>query len=140
MLIISKTLLSELSAHGAREYPYECCGAMLGRMSAGEKQVTQLVSLQNESKENKKRRFAVTSEDYMKLAEKAKSAGLSLLGFYRSHPDHPAIPSETDLAYAWPVFSYIIQSVKNGEPGDIFSYTLDLNTDTMTEEKISIEE
>ena len=140
MITLSKTHLSELHQHGIEAYPEECCGAMLGRMLTDSKQVVELVRIENQSTENKHRRFAVTAEDYKAIEDLAKEKKLSLLGFYHTHPDHPAQPSETDLKFAWPFFSYFILSVKKGRPDILNSFVLDLDKNELVEEKVQVSE
>lgn len=140
MITLSKTHLSELHQHGIEAYPEECCGAMLGRMLTDSKQVVELVRIENQSTENKHRRFAVTAEDYKAIEDLAKEKKLSLLGFYHTHPDHPAQPSETDLKFAWPFFSYIILSVTKGKPDTLNSFVFDLDKNELIEEKVQVSE
>ena len=127
MIILSKTHFFELKSHGEEAYPYECCGAFLGKTEQDKKIVYQIVRLDNEWEDDheKYRRFAISSNDYLMLEKKADSENQQLLGFYHTHPDHQAKPSVTDLKFAWPLFSYIILSVNNGTCGDLFSYVLD---------------
>ena len=81
----------------------------------------------------------ITDKDYQELEAQAKDSGLTLLGFYHTHPDSPSVPSETDLAYAWPFFSYIILSVNNRKADTINSYVLDLDSSAFKEEQLQIE-
>ena len=110
MITISKTLFNNMLSHGVSEYPHECCGAFFGTNELKNKQVLDSLEIENQSDENKTRRFKVLPVDYMKCVKYAKLNKLDFLGFYHSHPDHPALPSETDRRYAWPNFSYIIFS------------------------------
>ena len=71
-----------------------------------------------------RRRFLVRPSDYRDAERRAAAIGAELLGFYHSHPDHPAEPSQYDLDHAWPFFSYVIVSVRNGAPGDMTSWRL----------------
>ena len=68
--------------------------------------------------------FRIDDQDYLAAERQARAAGLALLGFYHSHPDHPAVPSQYDLDHAWPFFSYIIVSVRDGVPEDMTSWRL----------------
>jgi proteasome lid subunit RPN8/RPN11 len=61
---------------------------------------------------------------------------LEVIGFYHSHPDHPAIPSQYDLDHAWPVYSYIIVSVKAGDSQDLRSWEMEPNRSRFTEERV----
>ncbi len=144
MITIFPTHLTDIQAEGIAAYPEECCGAMLGLLDpkTGEKQVQKLIPLDNQWEETpgetKARRFAVSPQAYQWVEKKAKEEQLQVLGFYHSHPDHPAFPSDTDLAYAWPLFSYIIISIPKASPGDIHSFELDLNSGKFKQEKLII--
>ena len=106
--------------HGTETYPNECCGALFGRDGA----VVSTFALPNTTEEGPRRRFLVRPQDYREAEGRAATLGLELLGFYHSHPDHPARPSQYDLDHAWPVFSYIIVSVRAGVPEDMTSWVL----------------
>src|SRR4051812_37239788 len=96
--------------HGEETYPHECCGALVG--SSGRVQAA--VPLPNTTEEGPRRRFLVRAADYRLAEERAGGLGGDLLGFYHSHPDHPAQPSQFDLDHAWPTFAYIIVAVASG--------------------------
>jgi proteasome lid subunit RPN8/RPN11 len=93
--------------HGEETYPHECCGALVG---AGDR-ITVAVALPNMTEEGPRRRFLVRPSDYRLAEQQASAQGGELLGFYHSHPDHPARPSQFDLDHAWPTFAYIIVAV-----------------------------
>jgi proteasome lid subunit RPN8/RPN11 len=113
-------VLEAIRTHGAETYPHECCGALLGQAGTA----LEAWPLPNTTKEGPRRRFLVRPPDYRAAEQRATATGLELLGFYHSHPDHPARPSQYDLDHAWPVFSYVIISVAQGQPGDITSWRL----------------
>ncbi len=96
--------------HGEETYPHECCGALVG--SGG--RVTAAVPLPNTTEEGPRRRFLVRPSDYRLAEQRASELGGELLGFYHSHPDHPARPSQFDLDHAWPNFAYVIVAVAAG--------------------------
>ena len=93
--------------HGEDTYPHECCGALVGRDGA----ITGVVALPNTTEEGPRTRFLVRPSDYREAETRAGELGGELLGFYHSHPDHPARPSQYDLDHAWPTFAYVIVSV-----------------------------
>jgi proteasome lid subunit RPN8/RPN11 len=101
--------------HGQETYPHECCGALIGR----DESVTDVVALPNTTEEGPRRRFLVRPSDYRLAESRAAELGGELLGFYHSHPDHPARPSQFDLDHAWPTFAYIIVAVANAAAGDM---------------------
>jgi proteasome lid subunit RPN8/RPN11 len=109
-----------IRAHARQTYPHECCGALIGR--DGFVQGTH--ALPNTTEEGPRRRFLIRPEDYREAERQAGSLGLDLLGFYHSHPDHPARPSQYDLDHAWPVFSYVIVSVTTDDTGPLTSWRL----------------
>jgi len=123
---LREELAARIRAHGVETYPHECCGALLGRDAEGgaAREVKSLLPLANRRNDSPRNRFELTAED-VRLAEKtAKDEGLELLGWYHSHPDAPARPSEFDRDHAWPWYSYIIVSVQKGEPRDMTSWRL----------------
>lgn len=109
-LTISAGVDEAIRRHGQETYPHECCGALVGR-DAG---VTEIVALPNTTEEGPRRRFLVRPFDYQLAERRATELGGELLGFYHSHPDHPARPSQYDLDHAWPTFAYIIVAVVAG--------------------------
>ena len=109
-----------IRAHGVETYPNECCGALIGREGV----VTATYALPNTTEEGPRRRFLVRPSDYREAEKRATAAGGDLLGFYHSHPDHPARPSQYDLDHAWPFFSYIIVSVRDGVSEAMTSWRL----------------
>ncbi len=101
--------------HGEETFPHECCGALIG---TGDR-VTAAVPLPNTTEEGPRRRFLVRPSDYRLAEQQASELGGELLGFYHSHPDHPARPSQFDLDHAWPNFAYVIVSVMAGAARDM---------------------
>jgi proteasome lid subunit RPN8/RPN11 len=106
-LTISADVDRAIRAHGQETYPHECCGAIVGRND----RVGAIVALPNTTEEGPRRRFLVRPSDYREAERRASELGGELLGFYHSHPDHPARPSQYDLDHAWPTFAYIIVAV-----------------------------
>jgi proteasome lid subunit RPN8/RPN11 len=109
-LTISARADEAVRRHGEETYPHECCGALVGRGDG----VTDAVALPNTTEEGPRRRFLVRPSDYRLAEQRATELGGELLGFYHSHPDHPAKPSQYDLDHAWPTFAYVIVAVAAG--------------------------
>ncbi len=125
MLLLRKDLEQEIRDHGARDYPHECCGAMLGTdLDDAGREVRALFPLINRRDDSPRNRFSITPEDFRAAERAAAESGLDLLGWYHSHPDHPARPSEFDREHAWPWYSYVIVSVDAGVPKDLTSWQL----------------
>lgn len=125
-------IVDAINAHGHETYPNECCGALIG----GDGIVSETLALPNTTEEGPRRRFLVRPDDYRAAEVRARAAGQDLLGFYHSHPDHPARPSQYDLDHAWPSFSYVIVSIVNGTAADLRSWRLREDRSQFDEEAI----
>jgi proteasome lid subunit RPN8/RPN11 len=126
-------VVAAIRTHGRETYPHECCGALLGR----DGEVVSTVALPNTTEEGPRRRFLVRPADYRTAERAATDAALDLVGFYHSHPDHPARPSQYDLDHAWPSFSYVIVSVMEAAPVDLRSWKLREDRAAFDEEPIA---
>ena len=98
--------------HGVETYPNECCGALIGTEGV----VHNIAALPNVTDEGARRRFRVSDTDYRFVEGEARRLQQDLLGFYHSHPDHPARPSQYDLDHAFPFFWYVIVSIQQARP------------------------
>lgn len=130
-LKVTDDQLTAIRRHGARTYPDECCGALLGP-KAGE--VSEAYPLDNTFPDGQRRRFLVGPDEYRRAEARAAETGLQLIGFYHSHPDHPAEPSQFDLDHAWPNLSYLIVSVRQGQPKEARSWRLKADRSAFEEE------
>ena len=101
-----------IRSHGVETYPNECCGALIGRDGV----VSSVAPLPNTTEEGARRRFLVRPSDYRHAEAEAARLKGELLGFYHSHPDAPARPSQYDLEHAWPFFWYVIVSIQQAVP------------------------
>jgi proteasome lid subunit RPN8/RPN11 len=136
-LRLGPRIVAAIKRHGADTYPYECCGALIGSTQEnGDVEVVDVRPLDNVTSEGPRRRFLVSAQDYAGSQSHARRAGLELLGFYHSHPDHPAEPSQYDLDHAWPNFSYVIVAVGAGRPGDVRSWRLRADRSSFEEEMV----
>jgi len=126
MICLTETLAGEVRSEGERAYPNECCGVLLGVLGENEeKSVTQILPILNEFSEGEQyHRFLITPENMLDAEKKARALKLDVLGFYHSHPDHPARPSDFDREHALPFYSYIITAVEKGEARDFTSWIL----------------
>jgi proteasome lid subunit RPN8/RPN11 len=138
---LSDRVRDAIRRHAAEAYPYECCGALIG--AAIDDELVELVEivdakpLDNVTEEGPRRRFRVSATDYRQSEARARELGAELVGFYHSHPDHPAQPSQYDLDHAWPNFSYVIVAVAHGRPGDIRSWRLRPDRSQFDEETLA---
>jgi proteasome lid subunit RPN8/RPN11 len=124
---ISPDALEAIRAHGAEGYPEEICGVMIG--TRGDKTVTEAKRAKNIvgqrdsqwpdlGKERKRDRYTIDPRDHIRIAREADAAGLDIVGYYHSHPDHPAQASRTDAEMASADYVYLIVSVHEGKPVD----------------------
>ncbi len=138
MIQLSAIHFSEIAAHAERDYPYECCGLLLGSFTAERvKVVSEIYSISNAREEQAKRnRFLILPEELVRGERYAAARGLDVVGFYHSHPDHPAVPSQYDLEHAWPLYSYIVVSVKAGAAHGLRSWEMQADRSRFNEEEI----
>lgn len=121
---IPAELLQRIRAHAVETYPHECCGALLGNDGEAVREVVDLLPLANRRNDSPRNRFELTPDDVRLAEQTAAAKQLELIGWYHSHPDAPARPSEFDRDHAWPWYSYIIVSVRKREPRDTTSWRL----------------
>ena len=132
MLRIHYTEYEALRAHGEETYPNECCGVLLGKSVAGEvdgaatvNHVQQIVRAGNTRTDSAHNRYNIAPQELVKIQRQARGLGLDIVGFYHSHPDHPAQWSATDFAEAhWLGCSYVITSVEKGKAALTNSFLL----------------
>jgi proteasome lid subunit RPN8/RPN11 len=150
-LKMSAEIAQKIREHGAQGYPNECCGALLGRDADGTsdattgggailpaREILALFPLVNRREDSPHNRFSVTAEDVRDSENAAREKGLDVVGWYHSHPDHPARPSQYDREHAWPWYSYIIVSVANGKPQEMTSWRLSDDRSEYAREEIAI--
>jgi proteasome lid subunit RPN8/RPN11 len=133
-LRIRPDTVAAIREHGGNTYPHECCGALI----ACDGEIMEAFALPNTTAEGPRRRFLVSPADYAAVENRARAIGADLAGFYHSHPDHPARPSEYDRAHAWPNWSYVIVSVIAGRSADMTSWRLREDRTDFEEEPIEI--
>ncbi len=125
-----------IHTHGEQAYPEECCGMLLGTQENGEYVVEEVVEIENRQGENRRRRFLITPAQYRDAERTAALRNRTLLGFYHSHPDHPAIPSQFDTDHALPWFVYVIVSVQKGKAANVSAWVLEEQQRRFTEASV----
>jgi proteasome lid subunit RPN8/RPN11 len=137
---LTRQELRRMEQHGAEAYPNECCGVLLGKEQDGRKVITDILPLKNARADarqsssdllpegfrdgSSRNRFLIFPEDLLQSEREARKRGVDIMGFYHSHPDHPARPSEYDRKAAWPWYTYLILAVENGSPREITGWLL----------------
>ena len=138
MLKFNNQCVDTMKAHARQTYPEECCGILFGTIEGDKKIVHDALAIDNSSEQQRTRRFIITPEDYRNAEALATGKGLDVLGFYHSHPDHPARPSQFDLEHAFPWWSYVIIGVDQGKPSAMSSWLLLEDRSRFEEEKFEI--
>jgi proteasome lid subunit RPN8/RPN11 len=138
-IILTADQKRQIETEGAAAYPNECCGIMYGRDKPGIGRVVEkLEPVENDFEPGEQyHRFSITGATLMR-AEKQCTGGQMVLGFYHSHPDHPARPSEYDREHGWPFYSYVIVAIARKKPQDMTCWVLDEATEQFGEQMISI--
>ena len=136
-LKLSSAQARQIEAEGAAAYPSECCGIMFGADRDGQRIVERLQPVANVFDAAEQfHRFSISPQQLMAAEKEAAEKGELVLGFYHSHPDHPARPSEYDRTHAWPFYSYVIVSIANRQAVDMTSWILDERTETFSRQEI----
>lgn len=143
MLKISRSDYDALREHGKETYPHECCGVLLGSFGdEGEKAVARVARCGNTRDDSPHNRYHIDPKELIRIQREGRERGEEIVGFYHSHPDHPARWSVTDLAEAhWFGCSYVITSVKAGEATTTNSFELtgtDENDKNFADESVDL--
>ncbi len=138
MIEIPSEVLRQIYADGEAAYPEEGAGFLFGK-SGEVRQVKAIMNLPNAREESARHsRYLITPQDMLQAERESEKKGMEILGVYHSHPDHPNRPSEYDLEWAMPWFSYVITSVHDGRALDCRSWQLKDDRSGFSEEKIII--
>lgn len=158
MIRLSKANLEAIRQHGAQDYPRECVGVLLGKLEGDKRIVEEVRPLPNtfdpsweaQVREEKgvqpqaaaipgqERRYLVAPDTMFRLMREERATGVKVIGFYHSHPDHPARPSVYDRDWASPWYIYCILSVQHGQPKEFTAWQLNEAGDAFVEEKIEV--
>jgi proteasome lid subunit RPN8/RPN11 len=138
MITLDPKALEAIHEHGREAYPEECCGALLGTGGNGSARVARIARMDNARRDERRRRYVIEPLEYARVERQADAESLSVLGFYHSHPDHPAVPSEYDREHGFPFFHYIVLSVGAGVPGEAASWVLSEDRGAFEREEIRI--
>ena len=128
-----------IRTEGERAFPYECCGFLLGREIDGVRLMQEVAPVENAREDAARHhRFLITPEDYMRMDKQARRQDLDVVGFYHSHPDAPARPSQFDTENGWPWYSYVIVSVADGAARDMTAWVLADDCSAFCDEELLI--
>ncbi|MHB8231379.1 MAG: M67 family metallopeptidase [bacterium] len=139
-IIIPKNELEIIKKHAAEIFPYEACGGLLGRLEGENKVIIKAYPAENRYGKIAWDSFEIEPKDMLEMDKISRKENLEILGFYHTHPNHPAIPSNFDINASWPYYSYVILSVKGNAPEsvtDVKSYLMpDKNSAPVSEEVV----
>ena len=142
MLKISRSHYDSLRQHGEETYPHECCGVLLGQMGDDGRVVTSIARAGNTRNDSPHNRYHIDPKELIRIQREGRERGEDIVGFYHSHPDHPARWSQTDLAEAhWFGCSYVITSVEKGKAAITNSFKLagtEENDKQLMDEKVEV--
>ena len=125
MLTIKNADYDQLSRHGEETYPFECCGVLLGQFTGQDRVVQEVIRCGNTRADRPQDRYHIDPKELIRIQRQATARDRDIVGFYHSHPDHPARWSQTDLAEAhWMGCSYVITSVERGQAHDTNAFVL----------------
>jgi proteasome lid subunit RPN8/RPN11 len=139
-IIFTAAQIQSISAHAEDMYSEECCGILLGEIANSDRTVIEVIptvnawvkadqvdesNLSDQVDRSKQSRYTIAPQDIFQAQKRGRDLDLEIIGFFHSHPDHPAIPSTCDRDRAWEVYSYPIVSVIQGQVSDIRSWLLD---------------
>ena len=134
---VPASILDEIRRHGEAAYPAECCGAMIGRSVDGGKEVVRIAPALNRRTDDP-HRYLIAPDDLRRVEADARRQSLEVVGYYHSHPDHPARPSAFDTEHAWPWYSYLIVRIDHGRAADAASWVLDDERPLMHPESLEV--
>lgn len=127
-VVLPAALLAEIRRHGQLTYPEECCGFLVAKESAPDdespRKIVRVAPMQNRMEGARRRRFSILPEELRTFESSLEGTGELLVGFYHSHPDHPAFPSRFDQDHAWPWYSYLVLAVDHGRPEALGAFEL----------------
>ena len=118
VLLLAESHLGPILRDCAQGYPEEVCGVLVGRVhDGGVRLVEDVIPLRNERNEQRTHRYLIGPDEFRRAEAEATAQSREILGFYHSHPDHPALPSSFDKEHAWPWYAYVIVPVQTGVAG-----------------------
>lgn len=138
MIRLKSADIEEIKQIAQKTYPHECCGVMVGSIENGVKTVTELIPAENQRTDSPANRYLITPDLLNELEKKLKGTDRAIVGFFHSHPDVPAQPSNYDQDHAWPWYSYVIVSVNKGQAGEIHNWKLRDDRSAFDAEKIEL--
>lgn len=133
---IASTALDAIKSHGAEGYPHEICGILVG--PRGGRTATDAKRAKNIIVERARDRYEIDPRDHIRIQREADADGQDIIGYYHSHPDHPAQASRFDTERAWAGYVYVIVSVAEGNPVDANAFVAEKDGGPFRSEPLEI--
>ncbi|MFI5413013.1 MAG: Mov34/MPN/PAD-1 family protein [Candidatus Lutacidiplasmatales archaeon] len=141
-MTIPTDLFERMCQHARETYPDECCGVLIGATSeqslGPDREILALERTRNEFDGERRRRFLIPPEELRILERRLEGSGRQVVGFYHSHPDHPARPSQFDQDHAWPWYSYVVLAITAQEVPGAGAFELDPDRSVFRELRLSV--
>jgi|SRR5215210_4995775 len=142
VIVVPQSIGRQIEAEGVAAYPNECCGILIGREVAGKRRVERLAPMKNVFDAGEQyHRFSIDPLAQIAAEKSADESGQVVLGYYHSHPDHPARPSEYDRTHVppWSFYSHIIVAIEKGRPAAMTAWRMDEDTEQFSEIELARE-
>lgn len=143
-VVLPSSLLADMRAHGRAAYPEECCGFLIGAGpesdELADRTIVALERAGNDYDGERRRRFLIRPEELRELERRLEGTGRGVVGFYHSHPDHPARPSQFDQDHAWPWYTYVVLAVTASATPAVAAFELEPESATFHEVPLSVTE
>ena len=133
---IRRDAYESIREHGSRGYPFEICGLLIGH--PGEHLITEVRPVKNLETQNPEVRYLIDDREDMRIRKELYRTDLDVLGYYHSHPNHPAHPSIFDTERSWESYVYVIVSVLEGTPADMNAFVADKDRGPMLQEPLEV--
>ena len=140
-LRLPRSATVEIQRHARECYPDECCGFLIAGADPAEadapREVLSVIRAPNEYDGERRRRFVIAPNELRRLERQLEGTPQLVAGFYHSHPDHPARPSQFDQEHAWPWYSYVVISVTATDTPALGAFELEADSGTFREVPLS---
>jgi len=131
-------VLDRIRVHAQETYPEECCGFLIGRHEGPDRVVTEERRAENVSADSRRGNYSINNEVTRRTEAEFRVGPLRIVGFYHSHPEYPAVPSEHDRRGAWPYYVYAILALRNREPSEFSAWRLDNDAQAFESVKVTL--
>ena len=127
-VLLPESVVEEIHRHAEATYPEECCGFLIAKEASlgpeEPRRILRVAPMENRVEGARSHRFVIPPEELRRFEASLEGTGEALVGFYHSHPDHPAVPSLFDQDHAWPWYTYLVLAVEHGHARELGAFEL----------------